>query len=560
MSENFLGRSIRLCLVGNGGMVPGGSIVVRSPRSPRSRTVWALTLITALSLAILSNRQAEAQLIDQTQAPNTAGEGIALSLEQQIGAGQGDVDTPDSSLFIIARDPARAIRRGRQLFQRKFTLAQGLGPRTNDGIGDIDNIAGIGAGLADSCAACHGRPRGSAGFGGDVATRPDSRDAPHLFGLGLQEQLADEITRDLREIRDLAVDKAQRRHQSVTFRLLSKGIDYGEITARPNGGVNTSDVVGVDTDLRVRPFFAEGKTISIREFIVGAFNDEMGLQASDRCLLRASKGELCETPAGMVLDGSIDTIERPPLTRRRGDKDRDGVIEEIPVALVDFMEFYLLNYFKPGLGRQSANHQAGFDTMERIGCTSCHIRHLDIDRDRRVADVETVFDEERGNFNRLFATATTRFVPFDDGNVLPQLLPALEPFVVENIFTDFKRHDLGAAFYELNYDGTLQTEFMTEPLWGVGSTAPYGHDGRSINLQEVIRRHGGEALESRNAFVALDGASRRRVLTALESLIVFPPDDTASNLNPGDRTHPHFPQIGHGSINLGALFQTNGPE
>ena len=27
------------------------------------------------------------------------------------------------------------------------------------------------AGLADSCAACHGRPRGSAGFGGDVFTQ-----------------------------------------------------------------------------------------------------------------------------------------------------------------------------------------------------------------------------------------------------------------------------------------------------------------------------------------------------------------------------------------------------
>jgi hypothetical protein len=34
---------------------------------------------------------------------------------------------------------------------------------------------------SDSCAACHGRPRGAAGFGGDVVTRPDSRDAPHLL-------------------------------------------------------------------------------------------------------------------------------------------------------------------------------------------------------------------------------------------------------------------------------------------------------------------------------------------------------------------------------------------
>ena len=109
--------------------------------------------------------------------------------------------TPDSSLFIIARDPARAIRRGRQIFQRKFTRVQGQGPLTGDGTGDIETDHAIGAGLADSCAACHGRPRGSAGSGGDVVTRPDSRDAPHLFGLGLKEMLADEITADLRAIR-----------------------------------------------------------------------------------------------------------------------------------------------------------------------------------------------------------------------------------------------------------------------------------------------------------------------------------------------------------------------
>jgi hypothetical protein len=34
-----------------------------------------------------------------------------------------------------------------------------------------------------------------------VVTRPDSRDAPHLFGLGIKEMLGDEITTDLRNIR-----------------------------------------------------------------------------------------------------------------------------------------------------------------------------------------------------------------------------------------------------------------------------------------------------------------------------------------------------------------------
>src|SRR5512147_227271 len=124
-----------------------------------------------------------AQLVDRTKAPNVANEGINKSLAQEIGAGRGDWITPDSSSFIIARDPFRSIRRGRQLFQRKFTRAEGQGPVMNDGFGDVNTILAIGAGLSDSCSSCHGRPRGSAGAGGDVATRPDSRDAPHLFGI-----------------------------------------------------------------------------------------------------------------------------------------------------------------------------------------------------------------------------------------------------------------------------------------------------------------------------------------------------------------------------------------
>jgi len=39
------------------------------------------------------------------------------------------------------------------------------------------------------------------------------------------------------------------------------------------------------------------------------------------------------------------------------------------------------------------------------------------------------------------------------------------------------RHELETNFYERNYDGILQNEFLTTPLWGVGSTSPYGHDG-----------------------------------------------------------------------------------
>jgi hypothetical protein len=166
-----------------------------------------------------------------------------------------------------------------------------------------------------------------------------------------------------------------------------------------------------------------------------------------------------------------------------------------------------------------------------------------------------VYDPQRGIFNQLYSTAGLRFVEQNDGSGFPTLkLPSQQSFVVRNFFADMKRHDLGPNFHERNYDGTMQTLFITEPLWGVGSTAPYGHDGRSVNLQEVILRHGGEATNERNAFAALPDSSKSAVLEFLNSLVLFPPDDTASSLDPGNPATVGFPQRGHGSIKLGVLF------
>jgi len=416
-------------------------------------------------------------------------------------------------------------------------------------VGDINTDTAIGAGLADSCATCHGRPRGSAGTGGDVVTRPDSRDAPHLFGLGLKEMLADEITTDLRSTRDLAVLLAQKMKHPMTLKLMSKGISYGSITASTDGSVDTSKVQGVDADLRVKPFFAEGSTISLREFIVTALHNEMGLEASaDPDLLAANQGARVVTPSGMVLDGSKDKITAPPAP-----DEQNG--NEVDPALVDHLEFYLLNYFKPGHGQPSTIADHGRRVFEQIGCSFCHVDNLTINHDRRVADLETVYDPSRGIFNSLFSTATPLIREVDDGSGLPHLkVPLGNSFVVKDIYTDFKRHDLGANFYERNWDGTMQTQFLTRPLWGVGTSGPYGHDGRSITLNDVILRHGGESQASRDKYAALKSNQQIALQMFLNSLVLFPPDDTASNLDPGDPTKTGFPQFGHGSIKLTVLF------
>ncbi len=471
----------------------------------------AFSLVPLLSAAVTS-----AQMIDNTQAEPTLKAGINKSLPAEIGAGRGNAMTPDSSIFIIQRDPFRSVRRGRQLFQRKFTRLQGQGPNEQDGVASggstINTDLGIGAGLADSCALCHGRPRGSAGAGGDVVTRPDSRDAPHLFGLGIKEMLADEITTDLRAVRDQAIADAIKKQRPVKKPLVGKGINYGFITGNPDGSADTSQVNGIDPDLRVKPFFAEGSTYL------------------------------------MVLDGTKDKISAPPAS-----DVQNGI--EVDPAIVDHLEFYLLNYFKPGHDAQNASTGHGRQVFASIGCASCHVQSLTINHDRRVADVETVSDTTKGIFNSLFATATPLVQTVNDNSVYPPLkLPAGNSFTVNDIFTDFKRHDLGPNFYERNWDGTLQKQFLTRPLWGVGSTGPYGHDGRSMTLDNVILRHGGESLASRNAYAALSGSDSDALLKFLNSLILFPPDDTASNLDPGNPSAPNFPQVGHGSIKLTVLF------
>jgi hypothetical protein len=124
-------------------------------------------------------------------------------------------------------------------------VAQGVGPRINDGIGDIETNTAIGNGLMDSCAGCHASPRGAAGSGGAMLfVRPDHRDAPHLFGVGLKEMLAEEITADLRSIREEAIVQARAQGRTVTLELRSKGIDYGRLTAFSEGTVDTSQIQG----------------------------------------------------------------------------------------------------------------------------------------------------------------------------------------------------------------------------------------------------------------------------------------------------------------------------
>src|SRR5437667_2584869 len=78
-----------------------------------------------------------------------------------------------------------------------------------------------------------------------------------------------------------------------------------------------------------------------------------------------------------------------------------------------------MNYFKPGLGQQNPTSALGRRKFNSLGCNSCHMSNLQINHDRRVADVETVYDPPRGIFNKLFSDAGTLINVIDDGRGLP---------------------------------------------------------------------------------------------------------------------------------------------
>ena len=118
--------------------------------------------------------------------------------------------------------------------------------------------------------------------------------------------------------------------------------------------------------------------------------------------------------------------------------------------------------------------------------------------DRRFFDLQVAFNDAPSD-----SKASSSASPTSMGD---RWVPRRGPVAVRGVYSDFKYHDVGPEFYQVQFDGSVVRQWRTTPLWGVGSTAPYGHDGANLDLDASIRRHGGEALASRNAYVALQAA------------------------------------------------------
>lgn len=416
---------------------------------------------------------------------------------------------------------------GKSLFSAHFTVADGAGrPLATQAIIPTKRrrpaeqaFVRTSGTDSSSCASCHNLPTigGAADFTGNAfisegfeSTDFDSvdpqfsneRGSVHLFGAGLIELLAREMTTDLAKARRKALDEARATGKPVVAELKTKGVSYGKITANPDGTIDFSALEGVDPDLVVRPFSQKGVMTSLRQFTINALNLHLGMEAGERF-------------------GTRWTGEH--------DFDGDGKPDEISAGDVSALVAFQATLPPPTIMKpESAAWQAAaargdrlFDTLQ---CSGCHMRALPLNSLKfsdpgpedaagtlRVSDVREPAVYDLGEL--AWAKTLKRN---DKGQVMVPL------------FGDLKRHKIAdqqvaALGNELLAQRFVERDvFMTAELWGVGSTAPYGHRNDITTLDGIIRDHGGEARSSRDAYVKLSQDDRDSIIAFLKTLEIVP--------------------------------------
>jgi len=80
--------------------------------------------------------------------------------------------------------------------------------------------------------------------------------------------------------------------------------------------------------------------------------------------------------------------------------------------------------------------------------------------------------------------------------------------------TDLLLHDVGTG-PDIVQGAATASELRTPPLWGLGDTPIFLHDGRASTVDEAIRAHQQQGLTARDAYVALTSTERASLIAFL---------------------------------------------
>lgn len=433
-----------------------------------------------------------------------------LKMPERARITQLEVDEGIYSVFDL-------ITLGRELnlhaFKREDGFGNGRGGRIPPNFSRLDGPDSA------SCNSCHGLGDVVMGWGTnagnvlvalDDPTNPtvagsNERNTTMVHGAAWLELLSRELSSDLQAQRAQARSDARTLEESRTIALESQGIQFGSLTVAPDGTVDTTELVGVDPDLRIRPFHAKGHEASIRIFTRGALNRHHGIQSWD--LLKFTD---------------------PEQPTSSWDEDQDGVIDELNEAELTAMTLHQVGLPAPVESEQeNAQVEQGRALMATLGCTVCHVPTL------RVSDPRW---QDRSS------TGTQITVDLTDPALgLPRLKKEADGSVLVPLWGDLKRHDVGEYGHEpLDqpvdpslpwWDGGERGERITETLppirrelmlttelWGVADTGPWWHDGSAATIEEAILMHGGEAQTARDAYADASDEDQAALLAFLGQL------------------------------------------
>jgi hypothetical protein len=455
---------------------------------------------------------------------------------------------------------------------------------------------------ANSCAICHNTPYRDGGAGANIAKNGgEGRNTPHMFGAGLLEMLGLQLRLKALARADVNRDgwinkeemKAKRCLIRNTLESDSLEIDYGsfddaDADGRPDlnplfnpiyvdqhgkriafaRNLHFDGVAGYTFEVQCFGFghlympFRPPVSTTIRSFITTPFDIHSGLQAFDPTTINDPDGDgfaQVSNPGALQCVTGVNKDRgavRGPTGISKDDPDRDSYCEEISEGDLDVTEWYLLNHPSPGRGRITDEVRRGERLFGRAGCASCHVPdwHLHAanplakdytdrhDGDRRFFELQTAWNDKTDRLEgKLVLLADKRAIPPGLGNQdSGLLLPRRGAYTIRGLYSDLKYHDVGESFYQMQFDGSMIRQWRTPPLWGVASTAPYGHDGANLSLDDVILRHAGEALASRQAYSVLAPGDRRAVIAFLDSLVLYQTERIPCDIDGDGQISEHF--------------------
>lgn len=380
----------------------------------------------------------------------------------------------------------------------------------------------LGGNDATSCRSCHfaGGPDGAgtstqvALFRGDGSRLSSAirRDAPHVMGLGWISLLARQIETDLARQVELAQGFAEQLGEPSRVELQVQGLDFGAITALPNGHLDTSEVRHISPDLVVRPFGHKGRHADLVALCDEAIQVHHGLQSDART------ERFADDPLTWLGPGDVF------------DRDGDGVQSEATSGQAVLLAGYLSMLGTPQLRppdnpRMALAWARGRQIFETVGCANCHVPSL------RVFNTDLTLTAQGGQPLSItvpmhVASLEPRprhldFTPGPDG--------IIEGGVPVFAYTDLRRHDLGPELADPRPERLPDAvppvpaaTWLTRSLWGLADTAPYLHDGRAQTVDAAIEWHGGDAEPVRAAWRALSDAERAELRLFLLSLTRAP--------------------------------------